>query len=75
MIVTTETLSQIAQMTAAREAEAADANAVRFESWKRRYPYDLVSVPPITAPPSWPATRSSIPKSQNVTNIKAKARA
>lgn len=57
MIVNTETLSTIAQITAAREAEAADMNAERLVSWQRRYPRDVVHVPTATQPPQWPCRR------------------
>lgn len=73
MIVSTETLSNVAQLNAARDAELADANSVRMESWARRYPHDLVEVPACTTAPSWPAVRSSIPKANNITKLKAGA--
>lgn len=55
MIYETETRSHIAQHWAAREAEYHTANRERLEDWARRYPYDLVEIPPAVQPPKWPA--------------------
>lgn len=57
MIPSTETLSQVAQLEAAREAEAADANVVRLDIWRRKYPYDVVEVPEAKEVAVWPSRR------------------
>lgn len=56
MIPDTETLSTVAQMVAAQDAEAADANAVRLENWQRRYYRDVVTVPKPVDNDGWPET-------------------
>lgn len=56
MIPDTETLSHVAAFLAARDARAADANAERLESWRRRYYRDVVSVPKPTEFDGWPKT-------------------
>lgn len=72
MIYTTEMQSQVSQLNAGRDAEHAEANATRLESWKARYCYDVVEVPVPRDPPSWPALRASMPLPSNVTPIKSK---
>lgn len=71
-VATTEMESQVSQLGAGRDSEAASVNAARLDNWKRRYPHDVVDVPITVDPPKWPALRSSIQVGTNVTKISAR---
>lgn len=68
-VATTEMDSQVSQLGAGRDSEAASMNAARLDNWKRRYPHDVVDVPLAVDPPKWPALRSSIQAGTNVTKL------
>lgn len=55
-VATTEMASQVSQLGAGRDSEAASMNGVRLENWKRRYPHGLVDVPETIEPDGWPPT-------------------
>jgi hypothetical protein len=55
-VATTEMASQVSQLGAGRDSEAASINAVRLDNWKRRYPHGLVEVPEPVDFGGWPPT-------------------
>jgi hypothetical protein len=67
MIASTESMSQVGQFLAARDAEIDGRNADRLDVWQRRYPHDVVPVPQASQPPLWPVSRSSMAAKGNVT--------
>jgi len=66
---TSEMLSNMAQLHAARDSEHEAMNAVRLDNWKRRYWYRCIEVPAPRDPPKWPAIRASLPIPNNVTPL------
>lgn len=72
MIPDTNTLSTIAQFIAASTAEEAPNNAARLEAWQRKYPHDVVPVPAISEPPSWPCKRISLEPPAKITRLKVR---
>lgn len=74
MIPSTETLSQVAQINADRDARAADKNATQLLNWQLRHFRDVVSCPVPTNPPEWPAKRISIDAPVKVTRLPVRSR-
>lgn len=70
-VAPTEHLSQVAQLSAAWEAEEAALNIDRLANWQARYPHDVVTVPPVGTKPEAPEPiAAAIPNLKVVQNSK-----
>ena len=68
-----EMQSQVAQLSASRDAEQDAENAKRLAEWRGRCFRDPVFVPAPVSPPEWPARRISIDPPSKVTRLKVRA--